>query len=74
MQTIGWAHSVDIGAQRYCDVLLDDKTYQSGVYYGSKHGLTGEVADQVEHWDLLGNTEVQDNANAAISDGWKMTI
>lgn len=66
MQTIGRAHSVDVGAKRYCDILLDDATYKSGVWYGSKKGLTGELADQVEHWDLLGQESAQDNANSAI--------
>mmetsp|Transcript_6875 Transcript_6875/g.10449 ORF Transcript_6875/g.10449 Transcript_6875/m.10449 type:complete len:248 (-) Transcript_6875:287-1030(-) len=67
MQALGRAHSVDVGAKRYCDVLLDNnKTYKSGVWYGSKKGLTGEMCDQVEHWDLLGDESVQDNANTAI--------
>lgn len=66
MRIIGRAHSVDVGAKRYCDVLLDDDKYKSGVWYGSKKGLTGEMADQVEHWDLLGNESAQDAADTAI--------
>ena len=67
MQTIGRAHSVDVGATRYCDVLLDDQKYQSGIWYGSKKGLTGEMADQTEHWpEILGSVEAQDNADKAI--------
>ena len=66
MQWLGRAHAVDVGAKRYVDVLLDTDTYQSGVWYGSKHGLTGEMADQVEHWDLLGNETAQDNADTVI--------
>lgn len=66
MQFLGRAHSVDVGAKRYCDVLMDSTIYQSGVWYGSKKGLTGELADQVEHCELLGKESVQDNVNAAI--------
>ena len=66
MQLMGKAHSVDVGAKRYCDVLLDQATYKSGVWYGSKKGLTGEMADQVEHWDLLGSETAQDNADTVI--------
>mmetsp|Transcript_8065 Transcript_8065/g.11647 ORF Transcript_8065/g.11647 Transcript_8065/m.11647 type:complete len:205 (-) Transcript_8065:36-650(-) len=67
MQTLGKAHSVDVGAKRYVDVLLDDNsTYTSGVWWGSKKGLTGELADQVEHLDLLGKESAQDNADAVI--------
>ena len=66
MQWIGRAHSVDVGAQRYCDVLLDESKHKSGVWYGSKKGLTGEMADQVEHCAMLGDESAQDAANAAI--------
>lgn len=66
MQTIGRAHSVDVGAKRYVDVLLDDATYKPGVWYGSKKGLTGELADQVEQCEILGKESAQDAANTAI--------
>lgn len=67
MQTLGRAHSVDVGAKRYVDVLLDENSiYTSGVWWGSKKGLTGELADQVEHLDLLGKESAQENANAVI--------
>ena len=66
MEKLGRAHSVDVGAKRYVDVLLDKSTYKSGVWYGSKKGLTGELADQVEHLDIIGNESAQDNADTAI--------
>ncbi|CAB9514862.1 WW domain-containing oxidoreductase [Seminavis robusta] len=65
MQWIGKAHSVDVGAKRYVDVLSDETTYKSGVWYGSKKGLTGELADQVEQCAILGKESAQDAADAA---------
>ena len=66
MQTLGRAHSVDEGAKRYCDVLLDDTTYKSGVFYGSKKGLTGELADQVVHFEMIGNEAAPGNVDTVI--------
>ncbi|GAB3484680.1 SDR family NAD(P)-dependent oxidoreductase [Marinomonas epiphytica] len=67
MQTLGKAHSVDVGAKRYVDVLLDAKTFKTGIWWGSKKGLTGELADQATHWpEIIGDKKVQDNANLAI--------
>ncbi len=66
MQTLGRAHSVDIGAKRYHDVMMDADSYKSGHFYGSKKGLTGEMADQVVHLEILGNQSAQDNANTVI--------
>lgn len=66
MEKMGKAHSVDVGAKRYIDVVYDQETYKSGVYYGSKVGVTGEMADQVAHFEIIGNEAAQDNADAAI--------
>ncbi|MEM7638539.1 MAG: SDR family NAD(P)-dependent oxidoreductase [Pseudomonadota bacterium] len=67
MQTLGRAHSVDVGAKRYVDVMLNTHDFTSGVWWGSKNGLTGQLADQVEHWpEIIGNEAAQDNANMAI--------
>lgn len=69
MQLIGKAHSVDAGAKRYVDVLLNDDTFTSGVWWGSEKGLTGKLADQVIHWpEMIGNKSAQDNANAVIHE------
>jgi len=67
MQAFGKAHSVDFGAKRYVDVLLNEGKFKSGVWWGSKQGLTGELDDQAEHWpEIIGNESVQDNANSVI--------
>jgi len=67
MELLGKAHSVDVGAKRYVDVLLNDSDFKSGVWWGSKKGLTGELADQLEHWpDLIGDENAQDNADTVI--------
>jgi len=67
MQTLGRAHSVDVGAERYVDVMLNTYDFTSGVWWGSKKGLTGQLADQREHWpEMIGNEVAQDNADTAI--------
>lgn len=67
MQLLGRAHTVDVGAKRYVDVLLNDNDFKSGVWWGSKKGLTGELADQLIHWpDIIGNESAQDNADTVI--------
>lgn len=67
MQMLGRAHSVEVGAKRYVDVLLNDNEFGSGVWWGSKRGLTGKLADQREHWpDIIGSESAQDNADAVI--------
>lgn len=67
MQTLGRAHSVDVGAKRYVDVMLNEVDFTSGVWWGSKKGLTGKLANQVEHWPkIIGSEAAQDNANTVI--------
>lgn len=67
MQRLGRAHSVDVGAKRYVDVLLNTADYKTGIWWGSKKGLTGELADQRDHWpEIIGNEAAQDNADIAI--------
>ena len=67
MQKLGKAHSVDVGAKRYVDVMLNEDDFTSSVWWGSKKGLTGKLADQVEHWpEIIGNKTAQDNAKTAI--------
>ena len=67
MQLLGRAHTVDVGAKRYVDVLLNDDDFKSGVWWGSKKGLTGELADQLNHWpDIIGDKSAQDSADAVI--------
>jgi NAD(P)-dependent dehydrogenase (short-subunit alcohol dehydrogenase family) len=67
MERLGKAHSVDVGAQRYVDVMLNGDDFKSGIWWGSKKGLTGEIADQRVHWpEIIGNESAQDNANTVI--------
>jgi hypothetical protein len=67
MQTLGKAHSVDVGAKRYVDVLLNEYEFKTGVWWGSKQGLTGALADQSAHWpEIIGNENAQDNAYTVI--------
>lgn len=67
MQKLGRAHSVDVGAKRYVDVMLNEEDFTSGVWWGSKKGLTGSLANQVEHWpEIIGNEYAQNNANSVI--------
>lgn len=67
MQTLGRAHSVDVGAKRYVDVLLNEDHFESGVWWGSKKGLTGKLADQKEHWpEIIGSEAAQNNADTVI--------
>ncbi|MBK1835708.1 SDR family NAD(P)-dependent oxidoreductase [Roseibacillus ishigakijimensis] len=67
MQLLGKAHAVDVGAKRYVDVLLNDDDFTSGVWWGSKKGLTGELADQLEHWpEIIGSESAQDNVDTVI--------
>lgn len=67
MEKLGRAHSVDVGAKRYVDVMLNKDEFTSGVWWGSKRGLTGKLANQVEHWpEIIGNKTAQDNANTVI--------
>ncbi|MDR9831403.1 SDR family NAD(P)-dependent oxidoreductase [Vibrio sp. FNV 38] len=68
MQKLGKAHSVDVGAKRYVDVLLNSDEFKTGAWWGSKDGLTGPLANQVDHWpEMIGNQSAQDNAKTAIN-------
>lgn len=67
MQLLGKAHSVEVGAKRYVDVLLNYDEFKTGIWWGSKKGLTGTLADQREHWpEIIGSESVQDNAASVI--------
>jgi NAD(P)-dependent dehydrogenase (short-subunit alcohol dehydrogenase family) len=66
LKFFGIMHSLEKGAQRYVDALLDENSYRSGIFYGSKTGGTGEVIDQVKFMPQLQNEKCQENANAAI--------
>ncbi|NND05896.1 MAG: SDR family NAD(P)-dependent oxidoreductase [Saprospiraceae bacterium] len=61
----GNSHGVKTGAKRYVDGLLDE-SFKSGVFYASKSGTAGPLADQSKLFADLGNERIQDNASDAI--------
>ena len=66
MPMFGMMHSVETGAKRYIDGLLNPK-FESGRFYASQAGSpTGPVVDQVNIDASLGNVTAQDNAHRAI--------
>lgn len=65
MRMFGKAHSVEVGAKRYVDALIDD-TYKTGLFYASQSGITGPVSDQGTMFAPLYNQEYQENAYQAI--------
>lgn len=66
MPIFGMMHSVEKGAKRYVDGLLNPK-FESGHFYASRAGSpTGPLIDQAELEADLANPLYQDNANAAV--------
>jgi NAD(P)-dependent dehydrogenase (short-subunit alcohol dehydrogenase family) len=61
----GRAHSLDKGAKRFVDGILDE-SYKSGVFYASKVGTAGTFVDQATLFGDLNNETFQDNADEAI--------
>ncbi len=67
LQFFGKAHSVEVGAKRYVDVMLNTEDFPSGIWWGSEKGLTGQLANQAIHWpEIIDNESIQDNANSVI--------
>ena len=66
MPIFGMMHSVETGARRYVDGLLNPK-FETGHFYASRAGSpTGPVVDQVTIDAFLGDISAQDNANQAV--------
>ena len=66
MPMFGMMHSVETGARRYVDGLLNPR-FESGRFYASHSGSpTGPVVDQVTIDASLGNVNAQNNAYRAI--------
>ena len=66
MPIFGMMHSVETGAKRYVDGLLNPK-FESGHFYASRAGSpTGPIVDQTIIDPSLGNQDAQDNANRAV--------
>lgn len=66
MPLLGMMHSVDVGAKRYVDALLNAR-FETGRFYASAAGSpTGPVVDQETIDADLGNPLFQDNARQAM--------
>ena len=66
MPIFGMMHSVEKGARRYVDGLLNPR-FESGHFYASRAGSpTGPLVDQVTIDAFLGDVTAQDNANRAV--------
>lgn len=66
MPLLGMMHSVETGAKRYVDGLMNAK-FETGHFYASRAGSpTGPVIDQAEIDQNLANPDFQDNANKAV--------
>lgn len=66
LKLFGRAHGVTTGAQRYIDVMIDDK-YVSGRFYASSYpGTTGPLVDQADFHQDITNETYQGNALEAI--------
>lgn len=66
MPILGMMHSVETGAKRYVDGLLNPQ-FESGRFYASRAGSpTGPVVDQVTIDASLGDVDTQDNARRAV--------
>lgn len=65
---LGKGHTIEVGGKRYVDVLMDHdgSTYENGAFYASKEGITGEVSNQKENWDIFTKENFQDTANTVI--------
>jgi hypothetical protein len=65
MSFFGKVHKVEVGAKRFVDGLLDD-SYQSGIFYASRVGISGDIANQAQLLEGFNTISFQDNANQAI--------
>lgn len=65
MRMFGHAHSVEAGAKRYVDAIVDER-YATGVFYGNERKTNGPVTDQTRFFSDLANPAFQDNAREAV--------
>ena len=67
MEYAGVCYELEVGAQRYVDVLQDkDEQFVSGSFYTSKSGVSGKIVHQKDSCPLFGNDEHQENAYKAL--------
>ncbi len=65
MELLGRAHKLEVGAKRFVDGI-NDVSLKSGVFYGSKSGITGQIVDQGTLFNDFNNVIYQNNANESI--------
>ena len=65
MPLMGMGHSLEVGAKRLVDGVLEDR-YRGGVFYASWPKTAGPVVDQAAEFPALADPTVQDNAAEAI--------
>ena len=65
MEVLGRVHKLEIGAKRFVDGI-NNKSYETGVFYASKSGITGSIVDQGTIFYDFNNKIYQDNAYASI--------
>jgi hypothetical protein len=66
MPLFGMMHSVETGAKRYVDGLLNPK-FETGHFYASKPGYpTGALVDQAGLDPVIADTSAQENASQAM--------
>ena len=67
LTAFGRAHSVEVGAKRYLDVLANPRQFGSGGFYASKASSTsGPLQEQSPQFEDLANESIQDRAYAAV--------
>jgi NAD(P)-dependent dehydrogenase (short-subunit alcohol dehydrogenase family) len=65
MEILGRAHKLEVGAKRFVDGI-NDTSLKSGVFYGSKSGITGQIVDQGTLFNDFNDVVYQNNANESI--------
>ena len=63
---IGVSHSLEVGAKRLVDALVDDRLHTGGFYASAANTLTGPLLDQSSIVADFADTATQDNAYDAI--------
>ena len=65
MEVFGRVHKLEVGAKRFVDGI-NDTSLESGVFYASKSGITGQIVDQGTLFNDFHNVVYQNNARESI--------
>lgn len=65
MEVFGRVHKLEVGAKRFVDGI-NDTSLESGVFYASKTGITGQIIDQSSLFSDFKNAMYQNNARESI--------